>query len=231
MTITVKDATGINRTVKTIDDLLDASGEVTPDNPLDVELQPGTAHVGRIGGTTRRPSASFVRPSSATTYTAGDVIANSATAGSVTPMEFEVARVPNGSGRITGATCYIEAASGSVVLPKFDLLLFRPQGNVPFGSGLYLADNAPWNLTAVQMAQLVAVISFSELRWRNRIGGNTGSGTLLWQSAPITPRQFAPFDLNPLGVNFLRGMLQVQNAWAPGAVANTFTFNLDVDQD
>ena len=231
MTITVRDADGVSRTVKTIDDLISESGTIDANNPLAVQVQTGTAHVGRIGGTTRRPSASMVRPSDVTQYTVGDIISNSATAASVTPLEFEVARVTNGSGRITGATCIVEAASGTVAIPKFDLLLFRPEGNVPYAAGGYPADNAAMTLGADDYAQMVACIQFSDIRWRNRAGGSTAAGAVLWQSAPISPRQFAPFDLNPLGVDYLLGVVQAQNTWNPGAVAQTITFYLDVDQD
>lgn len=231
MAIIVKDATGASTTVKTIDDLLDDAGVIDDANPLSAKLMGGTSHIGRVGGTTRRARAGFTRPSSATDYAAGDLIANSATAASVTPLVFDVARIASGSGRISGATCVMEAASGSLALPSFDLLLFRPQGNIPFADGAYVADNAPLALLAAQVAQLIAVISFSPLRWRNRTGGNTGSGPLLYQAAPVSPRQFAPFDLNPLGVTFLRGLLQTTAPWTPGATTVAIDITLDVDQD
>ncbi|QWV14414.1 hypothetical protein [Marinobacter adhaerens] len=232
MSIIVKDATGAPVTVKTIDDLLKDAGSVSEGNPLPVSVQGGSSHMGRVGGTTRRPMAGFVRPGDLTAYSAGDLIANSQTATEVTPLVFEVARQPSGSGRISGATCVLEAASGSLnPLPQFDLLLFRPQGDIPYGDGLYPADNAALYLTAPQMAQLVAVIRFSDLGWRNRQGGNTGSGPLLYQTAPISPRQFAPFDLDPLGVTHLRGLVQTTAAWAAPNVGITFDFTLDVDQD
>lgn len=42
-------------------------------------------------------SATFTRPNDTTTYAGGDLVANSTTAGSVTPMAFTVAPVPAGS--------------------------------------------------------------------------------------------------------------------------------------
>jgi len=44
-----------------------------------------------------KASASFTRPANTTQYTAGDLVANNATAGSVTPMELSVAREAAGS--------------------------------------------------------------------------------------------------------------------------------------
>lgn len=62
MSIIVKDATGAPVTVKTIDDLLKDAGSVSEGNPLPVSVQGGSSHMGRVGGTTRRPMAGFVRP-------------------------------------------------------------------------------------------------------------------------------------------------------------------------
>lgn len=61
------------------------------------------AHIGQVGGTTTRPSASFTVPNSAATYAIGDLIANSATAGSVTPMTFTVGRITNSGGMLRRA--------------------------------------------------------------------------------------------------------------------------------
>lgn len=46
------------------------------------------------------PSASFTRPADTTAYSSGDLVANSTTAGSVTPMQFTVGRIAGGSGMI-----------------------------------------------------------------------------------------------------------------------------------
>lgn len=49
---------------------------------------------------TLRPSASFTRPSDTTAYAAGDLVANSTTAGSVAAMAFTVANSSGGKGLI-----------------------------------------------------------------------------------------------------------------------------------
>ena len=46
------------------------------------------------------PTASFTRPANTTAYAVGNLVANSTTAGSVVPMQLEVARRPGGTGQI-----------------------------------------------------------------------------------------------------------------------------------
>lgn len=106
-----------------------------------------------VAGTTPLVTAQLVRPSHATTYTDGDLIANSQTAASVVPIEFTM---PAYTGRLTGARAVLEAASGTVVLPKFDLLLFRPASNIPFTAGSYPADNDALEITAAAFREMVA---------------------------------------------------------------------------
>lgn len=53
-----------------------------------------------IVGLTVRPSASFTRPADTTAYASGDIVANSTTAGSVTPLSWTAARNAGGTGMI-----------------------------------------------------------------------------------------------------------------------------------
>lgn len=194
-------------------------------------LTASEAHIGSIGGTTGQVTATYARPASAGPYAAGQIIANSATAGSVVPITFTVARVAGGSGRITGGRCVVTAASGTIVLPAFDLVLFRPATNIPFAAGGYPADNATLTISSAAYIECVGVITFSVSAWRNATGGATASGATIWQAASFTARPYAPFNLASLSASTLLGVLQAQNAWAPGAVINTFDFVLDTDQD
>lgn len=191
-----------------------------------------------VGGNTCKAAASLIRPASATTYTIGDIIANSGTAASVTPIEFIVARsgCANKSGRITGAQCTVVAASGTVVLPTFDLVLFNPDTDVPFAAGGYPADNAPINMNSNSMKNILGVFNFAN--WYNYIGGTTAVDGALYSAATLKDgRAFCTFELAnvPQTPQFNRlkilGLLIAQSAWNPGAVVNTFNFSLDVDQD
>jgi len=66
-------------------------------------LGAGENHVGEIGGKTIIASSNFTTPAGTTAYASGDLIANNATAGSVTPMSFTVCRVNAGTGMIRRA--------------------------------------------------------------------------------------------------------------------------------
>lgn len=179
-------------------------------------------------GTTPRLAAQLVRPSHATTYDIGDLIANSQTAASVVPIEFTL---PAYSGRLTGARCVVTAASGTVVLPKFDLLLFRPATDIPFAAGSYPADNDALQVSAAAFRELVAVLPFSDVGWRNRAGGATASGATIWQAVANPTLPYASFNTESTSQMKLLGLLQAQNAWAPGSVAQTIDIGLVVDSD
>lgn len=62
-----------------------------------VKVGDGEAHIGEVGGRTATPSATFTRPSNTTAYASGDLVADSTTAGSVTPLSWTAARVAAGS--------------------------------------------------------------------------------------------------------------------------------------
>lgn len=198
-----------------------------------VTLAAAENHVGQVGGHTPRVTGQLVRPGDATQYAIGDLIGNSQTAASVVPITFaSVARVSEGSGRITAARCVVTAASGTIVLPKFDLILFRPATNIPFTAGSYPADNAALNVSAAAMKEIVGIFSFSDTAWRNQAGGATAAGDHVYQAVTIASgRLHAPFNLASLGSGSLLGLLQAQSTWNPGNVQNTFDLLLDVDQD
>jgi hypothetical protein len=172
-------------------------------------------------------TAQLVKPASATQYTAGDHIANNATGASVTPMEFTVGDA-GCSGILTGARCTITAASGTIVLPSFDLLLFRPAASIPFEAAGYPADNAVMNITAAAMKELVGVLSFVDSGWRNQLGAATAAGDHIYQAVTFATRPHAPFNLASLSETKLIGVLQDRGAWNPGNVQNTFDFLLDI---
>lgn len=70
--------------------LMVGSAEVDTSNPLPVR------------GLITNPSATLTLPNSTTTYAVGELVANSATAGSVTPLEFTVTGESGGSFLVTG---------------------------------------------------------------------------------------------------------------------------------
>lgn len=67
------------------------------------------------------PTANFTRPSDTTAYTAADLVANSTTAGSVTPMKFSLQRLGN-SGKIISAR--LAKSTTTATLATFNIHLF-----------------------------------------------------------------------------------------------------------
>lgn len=51
-----------------------------------------------VRGVIRCPAANFTRPADTTAYASGDLVANSTTAGSVVPLQYDIGALPNGRG-------------------------------------------------------------------------------------------------------------------------------------
>lgn len=170
-----------------------------------------------------RSSASFTRPASATQYTAGDHIGNSATGSSVTPMTFKMG-VPRGA--LLSAKCVVTPASGNLVITAldFELLLFRPNTDIPFAAGSYPADNAALTLTSSAYGDFVGSFKFNNYDWRNPLGAKAAGAT---GSQIVTPVNRAVAMFHTLDTDYLVGVVQVLDAWNPGNVANTFAFTLE----
>jgi len=195
---------------------------------LDGDGKPRIRSAVVVAGTTPRITASFDRPADATQYAIGDLIGNSGTAANVVPITFTM---PTTSGRLTGARSVVSAASGVIVLPAFDLILFRPVTSIPFAAAGYPADNAALNISAAAYLQVVAIFQFNVTGWRNQAGGNTAAGPVIYQAQSLASRNLAPFNIDGLASQTLLGLVQAQSAWNPGAVVNTISFALDADLD
>jgi hypothetical protein len=160
-------------------------------------------------------------------YQAGDIIANCQTAAAVLPVVFPLpAKYANCgvvSGRIHTARLTLVAASGTIVLPKFDLLLFRPTTlSLP-------ADNGALSVPMAAYKELIAVVPFSETAFRNAAGALTAAGTYGWQSVAVGGVRFD--NAGTATPDKLIGVMQAQNAWAPTALVYEFNFSLDLDLD
>jgi hypothetical protein len=92
-------------------------------------------------GYMRSAAFDFTRPADTTAYASGDHITTTTTAGSVVPMEFEVARENGGSGKIIGALLLTNSASA------FGAMRLHLFNNAPFAAAGYQADNAALALT------------------------------------------------------------------------------------
>lgn len=77
----------------------------------------------KVGGLVANPTATFTCPSGTPTYTLGDLVANSATAGSVVAMELTVANEALGSFMLR--RCKLHKSGTSVTNASFRVHLFR----------------------------------------------------------------------------------------------------------
>lgn len=153
--------------------------------------------------------ATFTRPANTTPYTSGDLVANSATAGSVVPMQFSVARTAGGSGMIRRAR--LRKTGTTITDAVFRLHLYRASPVATNG------DNGAWLTT--QSANYVGSIDvicdkvFSD--------GASGNGAV-----PIGSE--INFKL-PSG-QVLFGLMEARAAYVP-ASAEAFSWEIEVVQD
>lgn len=167
---------------------------------------------GNVGGYTSVATASFVRPANTTAYAAGQLVAASTTAGSVTALQFNAARVAGGSGLIRRAR--LTKSGTSLTSATFDLMLYRPTagGTCPTsaaGDGAaFSTDSALMYLGRIPIAMDQA---FTD--------GAKGFGT------PATGSEIA-FD-SPAGLTTLCGLVRVTGAYTPLS-GEVFTVALEI---
>jgi hypothetical protein len=111
----------------------------TTNHAVKVTGQAGENHLGEIGGKTVVASANFTTPSGTTAYASGDLIANSGTAGSVTPLSFTVCRVNDGTVMIRRAR--IMTTDSGFAGKQVILKLYKSSPTVANG------DNGAWSST------------------------------------------------------------------------------------
>jgi hypothetical protein len=91
----------------------------------------------QVGGHVARASANFTRPGDTTAYASGDLVANSTTAGQVTPMTFSLARVTGRGGMIRRAR--LRKNGTSITNASFRLHLYSASPTPANG------DNSAWS--------------------------------------------------------------------------------------
>ena len=96
-------------------------------------------------GYIRSAGYELTRPSDTNAYASGDAIANSTTAGSVVPLEFEVARDNGGAGKVIGAEMLTNSATA------FGAMRLHLFNRAPFAAAGYQADNAALAITYAAM--------------------------------------------------------------------------------
>lgn len=126
--------------------------QTTPGTTDSVTPKATEAHLGQVGGTTVIIGDSFTTPSGTTPYANADLIANSATAGSVTPLTFA------GACRVNGGTAMLRRArfktpdtgfAGATIYLK----LYRDSPTVTNG------DNLGWLTTESAYIGTISIIA------------------------------------------------------------------------
>jgi len=186
----------------------DADGRVL----VSLQTSAGADNTVKVGAIAN-PSASFTRPNDTTAYAIGDLIANSTTAGSVTPMSFaNVARVAAGAASIIKARLSKTGTSTATAFAA-KLHLFSASPTVTNGdNGAFLPNQAANYLGAFEFGLANAQV-FSD---GVSVNGITQTGY------PVT------VDLS--SGTTVYGLLEARGAYTPTA-QEVFTVTLEVEQE
>lgn len=150
-------------------------------------------------------SANFTRPADTTAYAVGDLVANSTTAGSVTPLSFSAARYSGGSGIIRRARLLKTATS--VTNASFKLHLYGSSPTVANG------DNGAWSSIVADYLGAVDLVF---------------SNTFTDDAMAVTGQIEIPFI--PAAGSTIYGLIEARLAYTP-ASSEVFTVYLDVLQN
>jgi hypothetical protein len=163
-----------------------------------------------VGGVTALVAATtMTRPADTTAYAVGDLVANNTTAGSVTPLAFQAARVAGGSGAIWRVRAH--KSSNILTNASFRLHLYNAIPTVTNG------DNGAWlsNGAANYMGSMDFTFS------RPFTDGASGFGI---------PESVQPILFALASGQTIWGLIEARGTYAPASV-ETFTLALDVMRD
>ena len=162
-----------------------------------------------ISGNTLNPVATVTRPADTTAYASGDLVANSTTALSVTPMSFTVSASSGGGTSIFKMR--MSKTGTGVTNAAFRLHLFGVSPTVTNGdNGAFLPSQAANYLGALDVPSMTA---FSD--------GAVGNGFPMIGSAIL---------YKPSSGTVIYGLLEARGAYTP-ASAEVFTCTLEVLPD
>lgn len=182
--------------------LRDGDGSlVTRTNPTPVYVPPVISAV-----------QTFTRPANTTAYTAGDMVANSATAGSVTPMQFTIARANDIPARIISGSIMKSGTTNPPTGAIFYLHLYSAAPTVSASSGDNLAFQTTDKDIYLGVMQGTTDRLFDDGFW----GALTPVTRLTIPFAPAT------------GTQIIYGLLEVRGALAP-ASGEVFTVKIEAE--
>jgi hypothetical protein len=173
---------------------------------------------GVVVGASANPSATFNRPADTTPYASGDLVADTTTAGSVTPMQFTIARAAAGAASAIKAR--LRKSGSSITNAAFRQHLWSTAPTVANG------DNGV--LTATGSANYLGAIDFPAPLDERR-------GKQLVQRRRVLQRRAAHRQFDQRAAlsspdKLVYGFLEARGAYTP-ANAETFAVALEVLQD
>lgn len=168
------------------------------------------ADLALLGRAVLVPAASFTRPANTTPYASGDCVANSVTAGSVTPMPFTAARVAAYGGRIVRAR--LSKTGVSVTNAQFRLHLYNASPTVANGDNdAFSTTGAGATPTHIGSVDITMAQAFSDGAW--------GAGA---------PADGGQIDFKLASGTTLYGLLEARAAYTPGS-EEQFSVTLEVE--
>ena len=212
ISITAKEvSTGVfsNRIIPTV-----GGSDVASGNPLPVDVKSaipaGENHLGEVGGVIANPSSNFTRPADTTAYAVGDLVANSTTNTSVTPLSWTITRVAAGSVMIRRIR--LKKSGTSTTNASFRLHLYR---TTP--ATITNGDNGAWSTTYSDYIGAFDVTC--DRAFTDAAHGSSGN-----------PLNGTDICLKLASGSTIYGLLEARAAYTPGN-AEVFTVELEAVQN
>lgn len=189
------------------------------DQPLTTAAAASELHLGEIGGNSALIAATFSRPANTTAYaarvgnTAGSLVANSTTAGSVTPMQLVIARKVGGTGTITA----VKLAKSSPIITNAS---FRVHfyGTAPTASN---GDGSSWLTTPS------SYLGYADIAM-DKVFTTEASGSALPKTSASDPRAIV-FSA-AAGSQTIYALVEALGNYTPVS-GETFVLTVDVSRD
>jgi hypothetical protein len=151
----------------------------------------------------RLVSSNFTRPNDTTAYASGDLVANNTTAGSVTPLSWDVHRSPSGSFRVNRVK--VKKSGAVVTNASFRLHLYSTAPTVANG------DNGAWSSSEAGYLGFIDVVvdkAFTD--------GSAGHGAPVYTNVMQLSLKL-PGTNDTTTSKKIYGLLEARGAYTPAA--------------
>jgi hypothetical protein len=159
-----------------------------------------------------QPSANFTRPANTTAYAAGQLVANSVTAGSVVPLSWTAARIAAGNFFIRRAR--LKKSTTTLTAASFRLHLYAADPST--AAGISNGDGGAW---LTKHASYLGSIYIAVSKAFSDAAAGQGS-----------PEIGAEINVALASGQTIYGLLEARDAYAPGN-AEVFTVELELHQN